>query len=395
MSQADSAPLESPPWWAAWLVAVLGYLYYLSPLAIPLVWPGWPSLSAGEVALQVVPGTLALVALVWRRQRPLLVALVVAVLWVMSSGVIGAAVVAQEHLARRARRATVIAVAVVMLAGQTADMVLAGFPPQRSATMVEWTLAAAGIIVATLVGLLRVSDGQERLRRAEAQRARREAEAALMNAARLSEREQIAREMHDVVAHRISLIALHAGALAHRRDADPDQARELARMIQTNAQASLDELRAMVTTLRGAHTAPAPPQPTLADLDALVADAGAVGQQVALQRSGDLARASQRVSRHAYRIIQECLTNARKHAPGAPVSVTVAVTGTGVHLRVANPLTDLVTRIVPGAGLGLVGIVERVEQVGGVVTHGHKGGEFVLEAELPFTRPATTTSGGA
>ena len=373
---------------------MLGYLYYLTPLAIPLVQPG-RTIDAGVVVLLVVPGALALVALGWRRRRPVGVALVVGALWVLSPSVIGAAVVAQEHLARRGRRPVVFGMAAGLLACRTAGTVLSGYPLQASATQVEWTLAAAGVVVATLVGLLRHSSGQERLRRAEAEQARKDAEEARVNEARLAERERIAREMHDVIAHRISLVALHAGALAHRPDADPDEARTLARMIQANAQASLDELRAMLATLRGADAPPAPPQPTLADLDSLLADAAAVGQRVAVDRSGDAALVPQRVSRHAYRILQEGLTNARKHAPGAPVAVTLTVTADAVHLMVANPLADLAGPDTSGAGLGLVGIVERVEQVGGEVTHGVRGGEFVLDAHLPFPASRPTPGGDA
>lgn len=385
---------EESRWSWGWVVAVLGYLYYLTPLAIPLVQPG-RTIDAGVVVLLVVPGALALVALGWRRRRPVGVALVVGALWVLSPSVIGAAVVAQEHLARRGRRPVVFGMAAGLLACRTAGTVLSGYPLQASATQVEWTLAAAGVVVATLVGLLRHSSGQERLRRAEAEQARKDAEEARVNEARLAERERIAREMHDVVAHRISLVALHAGALAHRPDADPDEARTLARMIQANAQASLDELRAMLATLRGADAPPAPPQPTLADLDSLLADAAAVGQRVAVDRSGDAALVPQRVSRHAYRILQEGLTNARKHAPGAPVAVTLTVTADAVHLTVANPLADLAGPDTSGAGLGLVGIVERVEQVGGEVTHGVRGGEFVLDAHLPFPASRPTPGGDA
>lgn len=377
---------------------MLGYLYYLTPLAIPLVQPG-RTIDARVVVLLVVPGALALVALGWRRRRPVGVAVVVGALWVLSPSVIGAALVAQEHLARRGRRPAAFGMAVWLLACRTAGTVLwaawSGLPLQTSATQVEGTLAAAGIVVATLVGLLRHSSEQERLRRAEAEQARKDAEEARVNEARLAERERIAREMHDVVAHRISLVALHAGALAHRPDADPDEARTLARMIQANAQASLDELRAMLATLRGAGAPPAPPQPTLADLDSLLEDAAAVGQRVAVDRSGDPALVPQRVSRHAYRIIQEDLTNARKHAPGAPVAVTLTVTADAVHLTVANPLADLAGPDTSGAGLGLVGIVERVEQVGGEVTHGVRGGEFVLDADLPFVASGPAAGGDA
>lgn len=376
------APVERPhrPW--GWVVAVLGYLYYLTPLAVPLVNPD-VRIAPGLVALVVLPGLAALVALGWRRRYPAAVAWVCAVLWAVSPSVIGAALVAQEHVARRARRRTVVAIGLAMVVAKVVGTLAEGYSPGETSAQFEWTLAAAGVVVATLLGWLRASRTAEHQRRAEAAQARAEAEAARVNEARLAERERIAREMHDVVAHRISLVALHAGALAYR--ATDGETGEMAGLIQSNAQAALTELRAMLTTLRGPEAPPEPPQPTLADLDALVADAAAVGQRVALERSGDPAAVPPVVSRHAYRITQEAVTNARKHAPGAPVTIDLAVTDADLRLVVRNPLADLAPRDVTGSGLGLVGVVERVEQVGGEVTHGVHGGEFVLDATLPLT----------
>ncbi len=368
-----------------WVVAGLGFLYYLTPIAAAVV--ADRSLPADIITRLVLGGVVGLVLLRWRHAHPLGVAVALVPLWALTPSVIGAALVAQENLARRhASRATTVAVGVGLGLAKLVELTSNGVDPTSSAYQVELVLAGAGLVTATLIGLLRRSraESAEHARRAEA--ARLDAEAARVNEARLAERERIAREMHDVVAHRISLVAMHAGALAYRTDVDPERAREAARLIQVNAQASLDELRAMLASLRGVDAPPEGPQPTLAELNVLVADAEDAGQDVTLTRSGDLAAVPTRVSRQAFRIVQECLTNARKHAPGAPVGVEL-VAGEGVlTLRATNGLADLAPDRT-GAGLGLVGIAERVGLVGGTVSHGVREGEFVVEAALPLGGP--------
>lgn len=363
----------------AWTIAVLGVLYYVTPL----VQADYPD-DLPWVLPMVVVAVLALAVLRLAPQRPVGVAVALAVLWIVAAPVFGPAIVAQERVSATRRRRDAALTAVLLLLGKVGDTAwhLAETSGLRTANVVELTFAVFGLVVATLVGWLRRSTADQALRAREADAARREADQARVNEARLAERERIAREMHDVVAHRISLIALHSGALAHRMaDAAPDEA-ELARLIQANAQASLTELRGVLRTLRGADAPPEPPQPGLADLDALVADARAAGQQVETRVDGDLAAVPARVSRHAYRIVQEGLTNALKHAPGAPVTLTVTASD-DLRLRVANPLADLAAPDRTGSGLGLVGIVERVEQLGGEVTHGVRDGRFTLEVALP------------
>ena len=146
-------------------------------------------------------------------------------------------------------------------------------------------------------------------------------------AARDAERTRIAREMHDVLAHRISLVAMHAGALAYREDLTREQTAETAATIQANAQLALAELRQVLGVLRAGRVPDGveAPQPTLAELAALLADVREAGSQVQLDvlglRECDLAKIPATLSRTWFRIVQEALTNARKHAPGEPVSV--------------------------------------------------------------------------
>ena len=370
----------------SWVVAALGFLYYCQPLAIPLVNPS-RHLDPGLVVLLLGPGLVAMLLLVWLRRAPIPVAVSLAGLWLLSPAVFGPAMAAQAHIARHRKGIDAIAVACVLVAAKS--VVMLHDASGGSAVRVEVLISATGVVIALLIGLLGRSTTDANQQRAAAQAARQDAWEAQLNEARLLERERIAREMHDVVAHRISLIALHAGALAHHMRSDEGEAGDLARAIQTNAQSSLDELRAMLARLRGNAAPPEPPQPTLSGLDALLADARSAGQQVAVELDGDPAEVPDRVSRHAYRIVQEGLTNARKHAPGAPVALSLETTADRLRVVVRNRLADLAQPDRSGSGLGLVGIAERVDLVGGDLSHGIEGGEFILEATLPYAPEGT------
>ena len=370
----------------SWVVAALGFLYYCQLLAIPLVNPS-RHLDPGLVVLLLGPGLVAMLLLAWLRRAPIPVAVSLAGLWLLSPTVFGPAMAAQAHIARHRRGIDAIAVACVLVAAKS--VVMLHDTSGDSAVRVEVLISATGVIIALLIGLLGRSTTDANQQRAAAQAARQDAWEAQLNETRLLERERIAREMHDVVAHRISLIALHAGALAHHMRSEQGEAGDLARAIQTNAQSSLDELRAMLARLRGNAAPPEPPQPTLSGLDALLADARSAGQQVAVELDGDPAEVPDRVSRHAYRIVQEGLTNARKHAPGAPVALSLKTTADRLRVVVRNRLADLAQPDRSGSGLGLVGIAERVDLVGGDLSHGIEGGEFILEATLPYAPEGT------
>ncbi len=223
-----------------------------------------------------------------------------------------------------------------------------------------------------------VSSWAERARQAE------EGQRLRVEQARLAERERIAREMHDVLAHRISLLAVHAGALEVRRDAEPAE-REAAGVIRQCAYDALEDLRGVIGMLR----APASgedgdrPQPTLGDVPTLVEQSRAAGAEVGLSLAGG-DEVPEQVGRHAYRIVQEALTNARKHAPGAPVRVEISTCATeGLTVQIDNALAP--GGSMPGAGTGLAGLHERVQLVGGRLEHGPTpAGEFHVKAWLPW-----------
>lgn len=175
------------------------------------------------------------------------------------------------------------------------------------------------------------------------------------------ERTRLSREMHDVVSHQVSLIAVQAGAL-QVSSSDP-AARTAAGVIRSLAVRTLDELRQMVGVLRadGAPTGGDKPQPTLDDLPRLISDSGLPAELVT-DTPADLAPPLQRA---VYRTVQEGLTNARKHAPGAPVRVSVRTTTATIDVVVHNGAPTAPALTLPSGGAGLRGLRERAELLGG------------------------------
>ncbi|MEW2066796.1 histidine kinase [Streptomyces sp. NPDC007346] len=228
---------------------------------------------------------------------------------------------------------------------------------------------------------------RERARRAEA-----EAELRAEQAQRLA-REAIAREMHDVLAHRLTLLSVHAGALEFRPDAPTAEIARAAGVIRDSAHEALQDLREIIGVLRGpGETGEGErPQPTLATLDALIDESRRAGMKVTVdQRVAAPADAPAATGRTVYRIAQECLTNARKHAPGTEVTVTVTGgPGEGLTIEVANPAPTEPFERVPGSGQGLIGLTERANLAGGRLEHGPTAdGGFVVRARLPWPAAA-------
>ena len=235
---------------------------------------------------------------------------------------------------------------------------------------------------------------RDRAERAEAEQQLRVAQA------RQVERTRIAREMHDVLAHRISLLSLHAGALEFRPDAAPTEVARAAGVIRSSAHQALEDLREVIGVLREDPTAdgspprrpePERPQPTLGDLPALVAESREAGVRVSLvDEVVEPSAVPAGIGRGTYRIVQEGLTNARKHAPGASVTVTVGGgRGAGINIEVRNrwPVGQdpPPAQRIPGTGTGLVGLAERADLVGGRLEHGRTDdGDFRLGAWLPW-----------
>ncbi|RSM45782.1 two-component sensor histidine kinase [Amycolatopsis balhimycina DSM 5908] len=254
-----------------------------------------------------------------------------------------------------------------------ADLVLTGI----YATMT----AAAPIFFGRLVHAQR-----ELALRLEDIRAAREHERLLDAQATLAkERNQLAREMHDVVSHQVSLIAVQAGALSVSTT-DPG-VKSVADNVRTLSVDTLDELRHMVNLLRasGSTATELTPQPTLSDLDRLITGSGIETRLTGTAPDGiDTA-----VQRTIYRTIQEALTNVRKHAPGSTATIELAHDDTDFTVAVTNTPPTRPTLALPSARHGLVGIQERAALLGGTVKAAATGdGGFRLELRLPRTNPS-------
>ncbi|QCB94614.1 sensor histidine kinase [Cellulomonas shaoxiangyii] len=347
-------------------------------------------------------GSLALLPL--RRQVPVVVAVLLVAATSVSTFAVGPAALALVSLATRRRWRELLPVGGVWLLGSVANEMLNAtvvrdervgvmlLPALGLSALVWGLLVAIGFYVGTRRELVRSLE--ERALVAEA------AQESRAEQARAAERTRIAREMHDVLAHRISLVALQAGGLAFRDDLSRDEVRAAAETVRDGAHRALEELREVLGVLRAdapAATEEEPPQPTLDELPALLADVDEAGAPVTLDVSAlpgatrtSLSGVPASVSRTAFRLLQEALTNAQKHAPGAPVAVRLAgEPGGRLELTVVNDAAPVGVHAgsrVPGAGLGLVGARERATLAGGGLEHGpDAAGRFVVRAWLPWS----------
>ncbi|MGP3964579.1 sensor histidine kinase [Nonomuraea sp. 3N208] len=199
--------------------------------------------------------------------------------------------------------------------------------------------------------------------------------------ARAQERARIAREMHDVVAHRVSLIVLHAGALEVR--ATDEETARTAAMIGGIGREALTNLRDVLGVLRSSKTDDQP-LPTLADLDRLLDQSRALGIAVTRHDEGDVRLVEQAVERTAYRVVQEALTNVHKHAGDSRTDVRIRYGPDELEVEVHNQAPTAPRQELPGAGWGLVGLRERVELLGGTLrTSAEEGGGFLVRAKIP------------
>jgi signal transduction histidine kinase len=201
----------------------------------------------------------------------------------------------------------------------------------------------------------------------------------------LEERTRIAREMHDVVAHHMSMIAVQAETAPYRVAGLPEPAREELATIATAARAALADMRRLLGVLRAEddQTLRAP-QPGLSDLPALVETARRAGMPVTLSLPA-LENVPEGVGLTAYRIVQEALANAARHAPGGPVTVTGRVTADALELEIRNGPATSAPPTAAGAGHGLIGMRERAALLGGTLDAGSDGdGGYTISATLPL-----------
>ncbi len=342
--------------------------------------------------------------LFWRRRWPFWVAVATGVMSIFASSLGVACLIATYALAAYARQGRAyLGLAILFL---TVPLTTVFWSIDRE----FWTNFTFGLIATAAAFAWGSFAGARRqlLLSLEDRAARAESEQQLrVDQARLQERNRIAREMHDVLAHRMSLLSVHAGALEFRPDAPPEDVARAAGVIRATAHEALEELRTVIGVMRVADTTggaadgeaaaaaagvPEAPQPTLADVPRLVDEWRQAGARIELAITpAALDQLPPTVSRTAYRVVQESLTNVGKHAPNSKVTVEIGgEPGQTLTVSVVNAITVGVPvggSAIPGTGLGLVGLRERTELVGGVFAAGIDPDlrRFVVEARLPWS----------
>ena len=308
-----------------------------------------------------------------------------------SSSYFGAASGVVAFISMVSRRSTSRSVAAVacFVAAFAID---AFFNPYMAWDDIGWVGAIFVVVVMVaglLVGQKRANLREKRWRVEQQARMNREEMRAKVERARQEERENIARDMHDTLSHRLSLVAIHAGALSYPREGVPAEFTDAARTIRAEAQNAVEDLRTVLSALR--EDLSQDPRTTLEELVAAAQEAGTqVTVTYADGASPDVFTGLSTMAQHAvHRAVQEGLTNARKHAAGQPVSITVREVAGEVGVEMRNPLPVAKTDDNAGSsvgGYGLVGLRERVELSGGRINvHvGEEGEEFRWSILLPL-----------
>jgi signal transduction histidine kinase len=339
----------------------------------------WDSVNGANLPIAAV--MLPCFALLLRRRAPLPVFLVTLPAPLIGGAEI-ASLVALFTVAERFRSRAVLVAGAIMFAvcrltswpvGETGE-----FSDPSSLTTVGFVLAEAAAAVA--LGQLVQARHDLSLRLVEIGEVREHERQLVAQTVLATERAQLAREMHDVVSHQVSLIAVQAGAL-QVSTGDPE-AKQVATTIRRLSVHTLDELRHMVSVLRGPGRPQMDltPQPTLSELEQLVA---ASGIEAALQMDKPGALPA-RVERAIYRTVQESLTNVRKHAPGASATVRIHRTNDTVVTTVTNGAATRPALDLPSAQHGLIGLRQRAELLGGTLHTGPTpNGGYRLRLELP------------
>ncbi|WP_327401172.1 histidine kinase [Streptomyces sp. NBC_01288] len=356
---------------------------FSSPLLLGFAW------AVNPVSL------VAVAALLWRRRWPTAVAVVAIVAATVTPAVVPLIIALFTVAVLRPPR-TILTVALLALLPIPVHFLSS---PYVSGVPIANAVILGVLITAAIGWGLFVRSLSERAERAEAeavlraQRAQREA------------REDIAREMHDVLAHRLSLLSVHAGALEFNAGASAQETTRAAAVIRESSHQALEDLQVVLEVLRSPAGGPAvdgvtgtrrPARTGLAEVPELVRESRDAGMKVDLDMggtgAGDRGGPTGIAGLAAYRFVQEGLTNARKHAPGTPVRITVAGgPGDGLTMELSNPIDSANPAGrgdprdgVPGSGQGLIGLAERVALAGGRFSHGRDGAGYALRAWLPW-----------
>ncbi|MFF0203562.1 sensor histidine kinase [Streptomyces sp. NPDC005017] len=419
--EEHAAARQGPWWWVRWRSALLdGSLALVSAVECGVRGVGFASDAGIPVAVGVVFGVLAGSVLLVRRRWPIAVVLVsIAVApaemgYLM--GVVGLYTLAASELPRR----IIASLAGMSLLGMfVVTFVQARRLSDSEVRLGEWAvpfiavtmsvgMTAPPLLLGLYVGARRRlmeslrerADSLERELQLLAERAEERAEWA-----RGEERTRIAREMHDVVAHRVSLMVVHAAALQAVARKDPEKAVKNAALVGDMGRQALTELREMLGVLRSgegvrAREVPlvavavaasraadeAVEGPCLEELEELVGQSAAAGMVVALSVEGEVRGYAPEIEQTAYRVVQEALTNVHKHAGGARTYVRLAHRVSEIAMQVENepPPEVASSALLPSGGNGLVGMRERVVALGGVFVSGPTdAGGFRVSAVIP------------
>lgn len=369
MSTGEALWRRVPPW------AVDTGLVVLAAL------DAWINLHAEATPLMWAVVALGCAGLILRRRFPLTVFLLTLPMTLFMDVAV-APIAALYTLARRTRNRPLLAGCALLnaAAGTLAWPLSDAFSGDRTWTLIDFVYTLATAFAPILCGQL-VQAGHDVARQLVEVKVAREHERALYAQTVLArERAQLAREMHDVVSHQVSLIAVRAGALqVGSRDPETKEAASTIRRLSVQ---TLEELRHMVSVLRASGSRPTEltPQPSLADLRRLV-DSSGIEAELHMDVPDDLPPPVQRA---VYRTVQETLTNVRKHAPGATATIHIHHKNGTVHTTITNTASPRPALPLPSAHHGLVGLRQRAELLGGTITSGPTTeGGYELRLELP------------
>jgi signal transduction histidine kinase len=367
------------------------------PSAGPL--PAPPS----EVARDLVLSLFITVPLIWRRRWPLAcLAVQFAGLLPAETGVnaatLAALLIGAYSLAVYGRSALLSMSALLVAAALTAGAKTNTWPP-----LPERAGAFAILLSIGLFGVaIRAARSRAHASEQRAEALKREQQAATRLAV-AQEQARIARELHDVVSHHVSVMTIQAGAAGKVLDADPEQARSALSAIEASGRETMTELRHLLGVLTPGSTDDLlHPQPGLDQLDALIEGVRQAGQPVSVRRTP--VALPRGIDLTAYRVVQEALTNALRHAPGAPTEIAITTepsTEPSSAASTADGRTDLVIEVTNdappgtppradvGSGSGLLGLAERLRLYGGTLETGRRvGGGFRVRARLPLDAKA-------
>ena len=341
---------------------------------------------AGPMWAGLLQVTLLTVPLAWRRRAPLASSLTILVAVAASSLLWGAAESTAAFLTilltvfsgtAHARRPRLVVLAAA------ASLAMHNLRDPSVATVVDWFWSVGFLAVAVLLAIavrtrqLRIVALQE-----DAEILSREYDERVA-AATVAERAAIARELHDVVAHAVSVIVIQAQAGSRAVEDDAATARELLNTIESTGRSALADLRRMLRLL-STDDAPVDPSPGLAHLDSLVAGFHGTGLEVSLLLPNPLPTLSGAADLAAYRLVQEALTNTLRHASATRVSIRVAVQAAALEITVEDDGQARPSQTTDGSGRGLIGMRERVTMAGGSLLEARSTGHgFRVRAQLP------------